>query len=211
MAEVGSDAVLYYTYATNHPGNEMDTTDTLLILATVSGPILAVQAQKWVERITENRNRKLRIFYTLMATRATPIALEHVQALNAIDLEFHEEVGFWIFRWKSKPNKDVVDKWRIYMDWLNQPAAQTPEELTTWSSKLSDYFTELMYSLSQSLGYSFDKVYIRRSVYHPKGLGEVEFLQKSILQNLYKLLNGEIALPMKVTEFPGSDSKGESK
>ena len=37
----------------------MDTKDWLLITSTVLGPILAVQAQKWVEVFRERRGRKL--------------------------------------------------------------------------------------------------------------------------------------------------------
>src|ERR1700741_2114489 len=44
--------------------------DWLLIAVTFTGPIVAVQVQKWVERIREKRNRKHWIFHTLMATRA---------------------------------------------------------------------------------------------------------------------------------------------
>jgi hypothetical protein len=81
----------------------------LLITATVAGPILAVQAQKLVERLTEARNRKLWIFYTLMATRAARAAPEHVQALNAIDLAFRSD----------KPKEKAIrEAWGLYLDHL---------------------------------------------------------------------------------------------
>ena len=62
--------------------------DWLIILATVSGPILAVQAQKFIERARARRESRLSIFYRLMTFRATPLAPERIQALNMIDLEF---------------------------------------------------------------------------------------------------------------------------
>lgn len=43
-----------------------------MIIATIAGPILAVQAQKWLERLRERRNRKFCVFQQLMATRASP-------------------------------------------------------------------------------------------------------------------------------------------
>lgn len=45
-------------------------------MATLCGPVLAVQAQKLVERIRENQQRKLKLFYTLMATRGAGVAPE---------------------------------------------------------------------------------------------------------------------------------------
>jgi hypothetical protein len=76
----------------------LEAKDWLLILATIAGPILAVQAHKWVERLREGRNRKLRLFERLMATRAARLSAEHVQALNMIDLVFYGSCFFDIHR-----------------------------------------------------------------------------------------------------------------
>jgi hypothetical protein len=64
----------------------MSLTDLLIVCATLIAPLLAIQAQKWLERFREDQERKLRVFKTLMATRATVVSAEHVQALNMIDL-----------------------------------------------------------------------------------------------------------------------------
>ena len=44
------------------------------VLATVVGPILAVQAQKAVERAQERSRRKSWVFHQLMATRASRLS-----------------------------------------------------------------------------------------------------------------------------------------
>ena len=81
----------------------MTIADALLILAAIVGPIAAVQAQKWIERAREVRTRKLNIFHTLMATRGLRWAsLDHVQALNSIDLFFNS---------KSSKDKSVIVAW----------------------------------------------------------------------------------------------------
>ena len=72
----------------------METKDWIIALATLLGPILAVQAQKWIEGVREQRTRKLRVFTQLMATRAARLSAEHVQAINMIDLVFY---GSFIF------------------------------------------------------------------------------------------------------------------
>ncbi|MCG0019452.1 DUF6680 family protein [Vibrio parahaemolyticus] len=67
----------------------MDIKDWITIGAVIIGPILAVQAQKIIENITERKRRKLQLFHTLMETRATRLSGAHVSALNMIDLEFY--------------------------------------------------------------------------------------------------------------------------
>ena len=66
----------------------MKVTDYLIIAATILGPILAVQIQKYLEGWRESSNRKVTIFKALMVTRAARLTSEQVQALNLIDVEF---------------------------------------------------------------------------------------------------------------------------
>ena len=44
-------------------------TDIAIVLAALLVPVLAVQAQKWLERRRDVKERQLAIFRTLMATR----------------------------------------------------------------------------------------------------------------------------------------------
>lgn len=78
--------------------SELGVRDWSEIIATIAGPILAVQAQKWLERLRERRNRKLKVFQQLMATRASRLSTDHVQALNMIDLVFYGTHFFGIHR-----------------------------------------------------------------------------------------------------------------
>lgn len=63
-------------------------TDVAIVVATLLGPILAVQAQKWLERNSEIKQRRISIFRALMMTRATALSPVHVEAINAIPMEF---------------------------------------------------------------------------------------------------------------------------
>src|SRR5690349_8684388 len=90
-------------------------TDTCLIVATVAGPVLAVQTQKFIERATERTRAQRGIFNTLMATRAARVSAAHVEALNAIDLHFRK--NGW--RSRSVKEREVSRRWRIYADHLN--------------------------------------------------------------------------------------------
>lgn len=173
----------------------MTLTDILIVLATVSGPILAVQSQKWIERSRERRNGQMSVFYWLMATRATRLAPEHVQALNKIELEF---------RGRSTKEKAVRDAWRLYADKLNERFPDDdPVVMQTWASARDSLFTELVYTMSKCLGFDFDRVQIMRGAYYPRGHGELEERQRNILIRLERLLGGDgPSLPMRVTEIP---------
>jgi hypothetical protein len=62
----------------------------LTLIAVIVGPVLAVQAQKYIERRREERIRKVFLFRELMATRAARLSQRHVEALNLIDLEYNQ-------------------------------------------------------------------------------------------------------------------------
>src|SRR5262245_57594896 len=83
----------------------------LTILAVIVGPILALWAQCFSERRGELKQRKLRVFSDLMATRGTRLSGRHVEALNAIQVEFHAKRG---------QERVVFEKWKEYLDHLNK-------------------------------------------------------------------------------------------
>jgi hypothetical protein len=58
---------------------------------TLLGPVLAVQAQRWVEGFREKKARRLTVFRTLMATRALNLSTAHVEALNAVPIDFYKD------------------------------------------------------------------------------------------------------------------------
>ena len=53
----------------------MDWSAISIVIATVMGPILAVQAQKYLERQRAQKRAKDTIFRTLVATRATRLSI----------------------------------------------------------------------------------------------------------------------------------------
>lgn len=172
----------------------------LIIIATLSGPVLAVQAQKWIERFNERRNRKRHLFQNLMATRGTRLSLEHVQSLNMIDTVFYGSRLFWIHR-RTKQEKAVLDAWRVYLDHLNTPAANFGG-VDAWAAKGADLFVDLLTVMGHDLGYSFDRVMLNKSWYNPTGHAEVEKETNAVRKLAKQVLGGEIPLKMVVTEFP---------
>ena len=155
----------------------------LMIIAVLAGPVLAVQAQKWIEKSRQKRVRKLWIFDTLMATRRSRLALDHVRALNMIDLAY-----------KGKTEKKIKTAWKAYLDHLYQPFEEDGQK--DWLSKGEEFFTELLYEMSQALGYDFDKTYLKRSVYSPKAYDEQELANLAIRESLVGILSGAKSLPV---------------
>jgi hypothetical protein len=179
--------------------------DWLIILATACGPILAVQAQKFIERARARRELRLSIFYRLMANRATPIAPERIQALNMIDLEFRpNRLGR-----QSVKDRAVTTAWKNLLDELNGgiPETTTTDRATmvAWQRRCDDRSVDLLFALSKALGYEFSEVELKRGIYYPRGHGEKEAAQHSILINLETLLAGRSSLKMEVTGFPASE------
>jgi len=183
---------------------ELKGAEWLIVVATLAGPVLAVQAQKWVERARENRERRSRLFYTLMGTRAARVSPEHVRALNMIDLEFYGR-QFFGFRFQMPSEKAVINAWRIYQDHLNQPPndrGDPPQGWPAWTARGDELFTELLYFISYALGFNFDRVQLRRGIYNPRAHDENELAGLAIRNGLVRLLGGGQALKMEITGLP---------
>jgi len=142
--------------------------DILLVLATLitSGVMIwaVVQAPKWAVKIQwnlqlmkEDRDRRLTIFKTLVATRATPVDFRHVQSLNMIDVEFSS---------KSEEDVGIRNAWKEYLDALNNHVDfDTAPQL----EKRRDLLAELLQRMGRALNYDFDFAFLKRNVYYPQG------------------------------------------
>jgi len=189
----------------------------LTIAAVLLSPMIAVQVQKYLERKRDIRERKLSVFHTLMATRASRLSPIYVEALNRIDLTFTDA--------REKP---IRDKWKECLDKFanvpkppEQPAAaavdvQTPpaqpslegyhSEMKVWNDAIEDLTADLLYEMGKSLGYDFDKIHIKRGAYIPKAHADTEVEQNLLRRGLVELLVFRKPLPLEVHSMP---SEGE--
>ncbi len=168
----------------------MTITDVFMILAVLCSPFLAVFAQRKIDTYRERHGHKLWVFRTLMATRGQRLALEHVQALNSIDL---------IFSHREK-DKAVVEKWNEYLDYFGQ-APQTDDKdyaakIQVWLDRGDDQLAELLLAMGNTLGFNFDKVKIKRGIYFPKGHGEELNDNYIIRKKLVQILSGKEPFPV---------------
>ena len=169
--------------------------EVLTIIAIISGPILAIQIQKYIEDYKEKKSRKLKIFKTLMATRASRINFQHVEALNMIDLEFSEN---------KKQEKEILIAWKIYLDHLNSfPSNELTDyeiKRNNWLENGDNLFTRLLHSLSRYFGYEFDEVHLKKGIYSPQGHSELELDQITVRKGLVNLFEQKFALPIVIVE-----------
>lgn len=174
---------------------DMDTKEIITVLAIIAGPILAVQAQKWLEAVRYKKQRRLNLFHTLMSTRATRLSIEHVSALNMIDIEFYGRKVFGI-RFQTPKEKAVTNAWKNYNDRLigvNPP----PDQQALLFAQRDDAFIAMLYGMSKALGYDFDEVQLKRDCYRPAGHGDLEADQYMIRKGILDILNGTRAMPVK--------------
>ena len=177
----------------------MTISDQLIILATVLGPILAVQAQKAVEAFREKRQRKLWVFHTLMATRAARLSPEHVQALNMIDLAFYGQRILGI-KHRSKQEQSVLDSWREYLDQLTTKFDDG--EGQHWQARGDELFVNILHAIASDVDFTFDRVQLKKGVYSPVAHGKLEEEQDKIRRLAIEVLSGETPLTMNVASFP---------
>lgn len=158
----------------------------ITILAIVSGPIIALWLQRISERRREQRTRKRIVFKELMATRATRVSQRHVEALNAIDVEFYGP---------NKQDKKVITVWRLYHDHLSDSFA-AGNNPANWVDKGKDLFVDLLYEMARAVGYEFDKVGLKRDFYTPTAQGQLEDELAAFRKGLVAFFNGDKALPV---------------
>ncbi len=166
------------------------------LIAIAVSPLIALEVQKWLENRRASLDRKMSIFRKLMSTRATQLAPAHVEALNAIEVEFYS---------KSGPDKKVLDSWRLYINHLNSRAGEG-EALNRWVEKKNGLLVDLLYQIGQRLKYDIDKVAILNNAYHPKGFVEIETEQHALRKAALAVLSSErpiqatIVGPVQTTE-----------
>lgn len=172
----------------------MTISDWLVIIAIIIAPVLAVQIQKYMERRKEKSLRKMQIFKTLMATRATPLSPLHVEALNMVDIEFYKD-------------KKIINAWKLLMDnFLNYPQdLKDPDygsKLSASAEKSKELLTDLLYEMSKTLDYDFDKVHLKRGAYIPKGHADIELEQNIIRRGFVEIFVGKRSIPINVVNTP---------
>ncbi|MGX9424092.1 MULTISPECIES: DUF6680 family protein [Bradyrhizobium] len=157
--------------------------DIVIAAATLLGPIFAVQAQKWLEASREKRARMLAIFRTLMATRAAALSTAHVEALNAVPIDFYGR-------------KKVMDVWETYFRHLSAGPMND-----AWLQKRADLLIELLTTIGNEVGYKFNAAQMQ-NIYFPKALGARGDDADAIQIGMAAIMRGKASFPIEVKIGP---------
>lgn len=159
----------------------------LTLLAIICGPLSVFLLTRWRDKVRDKRGRRLHVFRELMLTRGTRLSQRHVEALNAIDVEYYGD-------------RKVSEAWKMYFDQFCQarPKPTSEAEVAMWLQKGEDLLADLLYAMAQALGYHFDKVTIKRNVYTPIAHGQFEDDLNAIRKGFVDVLSGTKRIPMDV-------------
>jgi hypothetical protein len=161
----------------------MDTSQFFIyMLAIMVSPLIAVQVSEWLKRRYDVRARRLWVFKTLMATRASALSTDHVQAINMVAVEFNA---------KDRKSKEVFQAWKSYMDHL----ATTPGS-EAWGNRRDDLFFAMLHKMSLRLGYDLDMSDMRRTSYTPTGLSERDADLTRMVKGILAVLDGKSSVPI---------------
>lgn len=178
------------------------------IAATVLGPVLAVQAQKWVERDNAKQAMKDAIFKTLMATRSARVSQPHVEALNMIPIAFYGR-RYLGRQWQSKADKRITVAWREYLAHLSVDTTRmSPVQQEVYANERNDKFINLLHMIAIAQRYDFEPVDLRAG-YTPVHHSTIDADTEAIRTGLAKILSGQVPLSMRVVEFPAAPQQGQ--
>lgn len=162
-------------------------TDLAIVFATFFGPVAALWMQRILDDRREQHRRRLVIFQALMTQRLR-LTVEHVNAINAIPLEFAEKKG---------DVGGVRTAWKVYLGHM----AKNPDE-PSWGATRVRLFVELLQKMGSFLKYDFDPVELENEFYFPKGHVSLSSDQDVIRQGLADVFSGRRSLPLAVNSFP---------
>lgn len=182
----------------------MTEAEWMLAASALIGPVLAVQAQKWVERAREAYHRRNWVFSTLMATRQARVSFEHVRALNSVDLAFY---GSRLLgrAWRMPSSQAVLDAWHDYHSHLSLSGELRPKtegESRDWQGRGDELFTNLLERLALAMDYKFERVQLKAGSYSPEAHINQEFEQQTMRRLSLDILSGNKSLCMEVKAWP---------
>jgi hypothetical protein len=164
--------------------------EILTILAILVGPIAAVMITRRIDDRRAKEHRRREVFSTLMRTRRFKLSVDHVNALNLIQIEFY-----------GRP--DVAGAYQQYISHLNSPIPSTTDEQSAFFERREDLFVDLVHSIARELKYDLDKRDLAKLAYGPVGWinddEEIRAMRRAVLE----LLSGRRPLPVFAWQLQG--------
>jgi hypothetical protein len=160
-------------------------TDLLIVLALFAGPIVAVQIADRRQRRQLQRGHREWIFRTLMTTKSSPLAPEHINAINLVGL---------VFRDPDAREQEVVEAWKLYRGHLDKGLTAAPD---WWVPRQLELLDDLLYKIAVALQLPLTVSEIKNSTsYYPAGHAKAEQEIALTRQLWLEVLENKRALPI---------------
>jgi hypothetical protein len=172
----------------------MTLTETLTLIAILAGPAVGAGLTRWLDARRELRQRRFDIFRTLMRTRKIPIHIDHVSALNLIEVEFIND-------------KEIISAWKSYLANLGEPfpPVEEKERFDAAQKKRDSLLTKLLSELARSLNVKIEHLSILEGNYIPQGWLDEDWEHRLVRRSLIDVLTGRRAITMR-PELPAQNS-----
>ena len=176
----------------------MDNTTWAIVFATLLGPVLAVQAQKWIERSKVRSDEKDDVFRKLMATRATRLSEEHVKALNMIDIAYLSGRP----KKRTKEEVAVIQRWAEYRGHLfTDQRGKSEAAVSAWVDSGYNLFAEMLMAMAAERGHEFDKHTLGTGGYFPIAHGNALIQQEKARDLFIEVLSGNRPISMSIKDM----------
>lgn len=161
---------------------------TATIVATFLGPIFAVLATRYVDRIRAQEQRRWELFRQLMAARGDFVSPEYVSALNLVPIEFNGHTP-------------VVSAWKDVLDHVSNDNSGE-----NWVNIYREKQVILLYKIAVTLKAELDQLYILNGLYMPKRLNQRAQMKAEVEEGLWRILTQKAALPVMAINPPTEPS-----
>lgn len=155
--------------------------------ATFLGPVLAVEVSRRRDIQRAIYQRKLDVFRVLMRTRRKDLSPEYVNALNLIEVEFHDV-------------DPVITCWRRFLDMVSSPAPRTANDNVMEIQRRRRIIDEMLTHMAKNLDMKIDKIPVAEGGYNPQGHVDLEIEQANIRQFFNEVALGKKSIPIFVNQ-----------
>ena len=156
-------------------------------VATFLGPLLAVEVSRRRDIERALYQRQLDVFRTLMRTRRRQLSEDYVNALNLIEVEFHN-VG------------NVISCWRRFLDMVHSPPATNSNEDLFESNRRKKIIDEMLSHMAAHLGMKIEHIPVGEGGYGPQGHVDVEREQENIRRFYNDVATGQKFFPVQLVK-----------
>ena len=154
--------------------------DWITVAAIIVGPVLALFAQRALDRIREKKNRRVTLYLTAMSLRATWLNQDSLRALNSLDTVF-----------SKRGDKPIRDAWARVIAHAYTKRPVEPEAARGWDNRMLDLRVDLYQLLGEAVGYKHTVEYIKTHFYSPQYHVDAELEGIAIRKQLAKAITDD--------------------